>query len=124
MPMLNIRTSWPVDELFDQAIASVTDDTRWLVQTQSAQSLVLRREKSLPIWKLILVGFVALLTFGLGLLLLLILIPDLKNQQIVITARPANGSVVGRITYTSGAAKRVNTLVQSMPRLRKRLKET
>lgn len=116
MPMLNFSTTWSIEELFDQATASVSDDTRWLVQTQSAGNLVLRREKGAPFWKVMIIVVAAVFTLGLGLLLLPILVPDMRNQQIAINAKPADGNVTGRITYTSGARKQVNMLVQSMPR--------
>ena len=116
MPMLDFSTSWSIEELFDQAVANVSDDTRWLVQTQSAGNLVLRREKGAPFWKLIIIGLAALVTLGVGLLLLPIIAPDMKNQQIAINGKPTNGKVTGRITYTSGARKQVSMLMQSMPR--------
>ena len=114
--MLQIQTSWTSDELFQQAIASVSDDTNWLVQTQSAQSLVLRREKSIALWKWLVFGALVLITFGLALLFIPLLFIGFKNQQIVINTRPSDGSTAATITYTGGAKGRVNTLMQMIPR--------
>jgi ribosomal protein S27AE len=117
--MLDVKTSWSVDELFDQAIASVSDDTKWLVQTQSDQTLVLRREKSMGAGRwvgLVVLIFITLFTCGIALLLIPVLFVNLKNQQVVINVKPVDGYVKGRITYTAGAKKMVNTLVSSMPR--------
>jgi len=117
MPLAEIpKTPWTPEEIFDHAISSVSDDNRWLVQSQSPNAMTLRREKGVPIWKLLLVGFVTIITFGLGLILCLMSLPDLKNQQIAISARTTESVTTGRITYTKGARNRVNDLLQMIPR--------
>ena len=116
MPMLDFSTTWSIDELFTQATASVSEDTRWLVQSQSPGNLVLRREKGAPFWKGCLFTGAVIITAGIAFLLFPIFIPDLKNQQIVLNAKAEDGKTTGRITYTSGARKQISQFMQSMPR--------
>lgn len=113
--MRQIKTVWTSDELMEQAIASVADDPNWMVQTQSAQSLVIRREKSIPVWQWLVFGAVVVCTFGFGLILFPMLFIGFKNQQIVLNAKASDGKTAATITYTSGAKGRVNTFIQSIP---------
>lgn len=130
MPQAQIRTSWTADELFQQAIASVSDDTHWMVQSQSSQSLILRREKAVSLWKwvvIVLYGILVVITFGFALILLIffpLLLIGIKNQQIVINIKPEDGATVAVITYTSGAKTPVKTIMQLVPQVSKSQKRT
>ncbi len=112
MPLTQLNTSWSVEELFSQAISLVGDDTNWLVQTQSANSLVLRREKDIALWKILVLGFLTLITLGCALIFLPVLFIGFSNQQIVINAKTQNGKTSASINYTKGANKVVQSLIQ------------
>ena len=118
MPMAQIRTSWTRDQLFDQFVAMTTDDPNWMVQAQTAESLVLRREKTMGafrwIW-LAIIAFLTLFTCGIALLLAPTLLIGLSSQQISIRATQEDGKTVATVNYTSGARRIVNTLIKVVP---------
>ncbi len=116
MPMAQLETSWPKEELFSQAIAIVSDDAQWMVQAQSDQSLVLRREKNIAFWKLLVFGTLLVFTLGFALLLFPFLLIGFSNQQIAITIRSSEDKTAATINFTSGAKKAVNTLLTMAPR--------
>ena len=113
--MRQIQSVWSGDELIRQAIANVSDDEKWEVQTQTPQSVVLRRAKSIPAWQWIVFATLVVFTFGLAIILFPLLFINFKNQQIVVNTRPSGDNTIATITYTGGAKGRVNTLVQSIP---------
>ena len=116
MPMAQIQTHWTADELFQQAIAHVSDDPNWMVQAQAPQSLVLRREKNIALWKILVLGFFVLITFGLALIFLPVLFIGFQNQQIALSTKPSDGKTAATITYTTGAKSRVMNFIQAVPR--------
>lgn len=120
MAMAQLDTSWRREELFDQTIALMTDDPNWMVQAQSNETLVLRREKTMGIarwvWLAVII-IVAIATCGLALLLLPTLLIGLNNQQISIRATQEAGKTRATINYTSGARNRVATLLKVAPRV-------
>lgn len=116
MPMAQLHTTWSREEFFNQAISMVSDDSHWLIQSQSDQSLVLRRPRAIDLWKWIVFGLVVIFTLGLGLILFPALFIGFSNQQIAITAKESEGHTNATMTYTSGARRRVTELISAAPR--------
>ena len=119
MAMVQLETSWTRGQLFDQTIALVTDDPNWMVQSQSDETLVLRREKSIGmaryIWGTVIV-FLTIFTCGLALLLVPTLFINLSNQQISMRTTQEGGKTKATINYTNGARKRITTLINLAPK--------
>jgi len=118
MAMAQLVTSWPRSQLFDQTIALVTDDPNWMVQAQSNETLVLRREKSVGFARIVwgaAIAFMTLFTCGLALLLVPTLFINVRSQQISIRATEDKGKTTATINYTSGARKTVATLLKIAP---------
>jgi len=118
MAQAQLVTSWPRSQLFDQTIALVTDDPNWMVQAQTSETLVLRREKSAGfgryVWGAAIV-FMTLFTCGLALLLVPTLFIGFSSQQISMRATEEGGKTKATINYTNGAKKRVATLLNTAP---------
>ena len=115
MPQSQIsNSSLSGDDICQRAIALVSDDSHWMVQAQSTGSLVMRREKYLPWWKWLVLVFIVCCTLGLGLIFIPLLFIGFKEQQISISTRMINEKTNATITYSKGAKKVVETLMQSV----------
>jgi len=116
MPQAQLTTTLTGDNLCQQAIALVSDDDHWMVQAQSPGSLVMRRERHIDWWKWAILAFMTVITLGIGLIFFPLIFIGYKQQQIAITTSTTNGKTNAMITYTSGARKVINSLLQSAPK--------
>ena len=122
MPMTQLTTRWKPTELFTQSLMTLSSDTNWMVQSQTDQSLILRRDPSFGIARwLILIGygFFVVLTIGIGLLLMPLLgflFVGRKTQQITINTRDVdNDCILATFNYTSGATNAVRSILTIAP---------
>ena len=124
MPITQLTTSWQPDQLFTQSLMALSNDTNWMVQSQSDNLLILRRDPAFGIVRWLILGgygLFVLFTLGIGLLLapfLGFLFIGRSSQQISINTRPSgNGSVQATINYTKGATKATRSIIDLAPRL-------
>ena len=122
MPITQLNTSWQPTELFTQSLISLSNDTQWMVQSQTEQSLILRRDPTFGVGRwLVLIGygFFVLFTLGIGLLLMPLLgflFIGRSTQQITINTRPATGGhILATLNYTSGASRAVRSIIAIAP---------
>lgn len=120
MPQLKLKTTWSHEEICEHAVALVSDDTHWMVQAESTTSMVLRREKYMPWWKWATLVTVVVLTCGFGWFLFPLMFIGFKSQQISILTKESEGGQIATITYTPGAKGVVNSLYESIPKLKKK----
>lgn len=117
MPMTQLETSWASRDLFIQTIASLSDDTNWMVQTQTENSIILRRDKSFGAVRwVIMISYWLLVVVTLGIFLIFVpllgfLFIGRSTQQIVIHTQDAGENTRATINYTKGASKAVPTIV-------------
>ncbi len=93
-----------------------------MVQSQTDQSLIIRRDASFGIGRwliLIAYGLFVVSTLGAGLLLMPLLgflFIGRSTQQIIINTRSANNdSITATINYTNGATKAVRSIINIVP---------
>ena len=122
MPMTQLNTRWEPRELFTQSLMMLSNDTNWMVQSQTTESLILRRDPSFGVGRwLVLIGygFFVVFTLGIGLLfmpLLGFLFIGRTTQQITINTRPAeNDCILATFNYTGGARKAVQSIISIAP---------
>lgn len=122
MPISQLNTTWEPSELFTQSLISLSNDTQWMVQSQTEASLILRRDPSFGTARwLILIGygFFVVLTLGIGLLLMPLLgflFIGRSTQQITINTRPAaGGHTIAIFNYTNGASRAVRAIISIAP---------
>ena len=122
MPIAQINTTWEPSELFTQSLVSLSNDTNWMVQSQTENVLILRRDPAFGLarWLVLFLYILFVVgTLGLGLLLIPLLgflFIGRSAQQIAIHAQPAStGGIRATINYTSGARKAVRTIVDIVP---------
>ena len=123
MPMMQLNTRWQPNELFTQTMMTLSTDPNWMVQSQTAESLILRRDPTFGVGRwLILIGYVLLVVATIGIALLLLpllgfLFIGRTTQQITINTRPAeNDSIVATFSYTNGARRVVQAIINIAPR--------
>ena len=122
MPMTQLNTRWQPTELFTQTMMTLSNDTNWMVQSQTNQALILRRDPTFGMGRwIILIGYVLLVigTIGIALLLLPLLgflFIGRTTQQITINTRPAdNDCITATFNYTGGARRVVQAIVSIAP---------
>ena len=122
MPMTQLTTRWHPNELFTQTMMTLSMDPNWMVQSQTDQALILRRDPTFgPGRWLILIAYVLLVigTIGIALLLLPLLgflFIGRTTQQITINTRPAaDDCIVATFNYTNGARRVVQAIISIAP---------
>ena len=122
MPITQLNTRWQPTELFTQSLMTLSDDTNWMVQSQTDYSLILRRDPSFGVGRwltLIGYGFFVVFTLGIGLLLMPLLgflFVGRSPQQITINTRPAdNDCTLATFNYTKGATTAVRSIISIAP---------
>ncbi len=123
MPITQLNTTWEPEQLFTQSLMAVSNDANWMVQSQSDNSLILRREPAFGVVRwliLIAYGLLVVFTLGLGLLLmpfLGFLFIGRSAQQIAINTRAfGEGNTQATINYTKGATKTIRNIIDFTPR--------
>ena len=122
MPMSQLNTRWQPTELFTQTMMTLSSDPHWMVQSQTDQALILRRDPTFgPGRWLILIGYVLLVVATIGIALLLLpllgfLFIGRTTQQITINTRPAdNDCIIATFNYTNGARRVVQAIISIAP---------
>ena len=122
MRMSQLNTRWQPTELFTQTMMTLSNDTQWMVQSQTAESLILRRDPTFGVGRwLVLIGygFFVVLTIGIGLLfmpLLGFLFIGRTTQQITINTRPTDDDTpLATFNYTNGARRAVQSILSIAP---------
>ena len=122
MPMSQLNTQWQPNELFTQTMMTISNDPHWMVQSQTDQALILRRDPTFGVGRwLILIGYVLLVVATIGIALLLLpllgfLFIGRTTQQITINTRPATGGhTLATFNYTNGARRVVQSIISIAP---------
>lgn len=121
MPMSQLNTRWKPNELFTQTMMTVSNDPHWMVQSQTDQALILRRDPTFgPGRWLILIGYVLLVVGTIGIALLLLpllgfLFIGRTTQQITINTRPTDDGILATFNYTGGARRVVQAIISIAP---------